>query len=267
MIKATPLLGLLVFLGACASKPSRILSLQRNGFALSVYLPKDYETSTRHYPVLYMHDGQNLFDRDASFGRDGQQEWEVDETFDASCQAPLVIGIHARLDRRGREYDASSLEGREYLKFIIEDLKPFIDRSYRTLPGTQDTFMAGSSLGGLITFQAGVRHPETFGRLGVFSPSFWASPTTLQNLPEELRKGARRQEFYFYVGDSENRKLPDGSSVAMLENTQQALEILRAGKIPVTLQIGKEATHGPRAWRAAFPEFTRWLKQSFDRCP
>ena len=125
-----------------------------------------------------MHDGQNLFDKATSFAG----EWGIDEAMDSIKNACIVVGIDNGGLKRMYEYNPNDTkqygrgEGRAYLAFIVNNLKPFIDKKYRTLPGKQYTWMAGSSMGGLITFYAGLYYPQVFGGLGVFSPSFWIAP-------------------------------------------------------------------------------------------
>jgi predicted alpha/beta superfamily hydrolase len=153
---------------------------------ITVYLPPDYfepDAAARRYPVLYMHDGQNLFDQATAFipGHD----WGVDEAAEILIGegrvAPLIIvGIDHAGDRRGDEltptFDArykSGGRGADYARMMIDELKPYIDEHYRTQPGRDTTGVGGSSLGGLISLYLGVTHPDVFGRLALFSPSLW----------------------------------------------------------------------------------------------
>lgn len=144
-----------------------------------VYLPPSYRHGDRRYPVLYMHDGQNLFDEATSFGA----EWGVDQTLEAGAEHGLeaiVVGIpnmgEARLDEYGpwreERHDAGG-SGDLYLDFIVQTLKPVIDRDFRTLPERGHTGIAGSSMGGLISLYAFFRDSETFGFAGVMSPALW----------------------------------------------------------------------------------------------
>lgn len=146
-----------------------------------VYLPPGYEEeSATRYPVLYLHDGQNLFDRATSFG----EEWHVDEAAEhliASGQIEplIVVGIYNTGQHRLDEYtptaDAKHRGGMadDYGRMLVEELKPLIDRTYKTLPGAANTAMGGSSLGGLLTLYLGLRYPTAFGRLAILSPSVW----------------------------------------------------------------------------------------------
>ena len=146
-----------------------------------IYYPPDYETSGKNYPVLYMHDGQNLFDQSTAFAG----EWEVDEAlnklFDEGYAVPIVIGIDNGGSYRIDEYTPwgnqsyGGGDGEAYMQFIVETLKPYIDANFRTLPGSRNTGIMGSSLGGLISHFGALQYPEVFGMAGLFSPSYWFS--------------------------------------------------------------------------------------------
>jgi predicted alpha/beta superfamily hydrolase len=143
-----------------------------------VHLPPSYESSHKQYPVLYMHDGQNLFDERTSYAGD----WQVDETMQLlgreGIEAVVVgipnNGVH-RLDEYSPFRDGHHRGGRgdEYLAFIVNTLKPMIDRDFRTLPDRANTATIGSSMGGLISLYAFFRYPEVFGLAGVMSPALW----------------------------------------------------------------------------------------------
>jgi predicted alpha/beta superfamily hydrolase len=158
---------------------SRFLRNQRD---LIVYLPPGYDDQPgRRFPVLYLHDGQNLFDGATSFipGMD----WHVGQTADQSiCSGavePLIIVGMYNTKARIREYTPTHVPklggGRadRYAKFLIEEVKPFIEREYRTLAGPEKTGIGGSSLGGLVSLYLGLRIPEAFGKIAALSPSVW----------------------------------------------------------------------------------------------
>lgn len=149
-----------------------------------VYLPPQYTTQPRRrFPVLYLHDGQNLFDGATSFipGR----EWQVDETAQRLIRngaiAPLIIvGIYNTGTHRVDEYtptrDPKTGHGGDadsYGRLLTRELKPFIDRTYRTHRGAANTGLGGSSLGALVTLYLGLKYPHVFGKLAVMSPSVW----------------------------------------------------------------------------------------------
>ncbi|MFC6999449.1 alpha/beta hydrolase [Rufibacter roseus] len=151
-----------------------------------LYLPSGYHLSKKRYPVLYMHDGQNLFDSFYSYSG----EWEVDETLDQLARRKkleiVVVGIENGGEERINEYTPwhnkqyGGGKGDAYVDFLVQTLKPYIDSHYRTLPGKTTTGVAGSSMGGLISLYAAVKYPEVYGRVGVFSPAFWLSPELYQ---------------------------------------------------------------------------------------
>ena len=144
-----------------------------------VYLPPSYERSDRRYPVLYMHDGQNLFDNATSYAG----EWRVDETMESLSREEgleaIVVGIPNMGVRRLDEYSPFVVPryggglGDLYLAFMVNSLKPLIDSHFRTRPEKQHTGIMGSSMGGLISLYAFFRYPTVFGFAGVMSPSLW----------------------------------------------------------------------------------------------
>jgi predicted alpha/beta superfamily hydrolase len=150
---------------------------------LLVYVPPEYEAEgKRRFPVLYMQDGQNLFDPKTSFIKGNY--WRMGETADALIEAgaiePLIIvGIYNAGERRIDEYtpgDDKRLGGGRadaYGRMLVEELKPFIDAQYRTLPGAEHCGLGGSSLGGLVSLYLGLQYPAVFSRLAVMSPSVW----------------------------------------------------------------------------------------------
>ena len=156
--------------------PSPQLDNERD---ILVYLPPSYLQSDKRYPVLYMHDGQNLFDEVTSFAG----EWHVDSTMEALSREgieAIVVGIPNAGARRIEEYAPfrDSKHGRrrhgdKYLSFITDTLKPLIDRDFRTRPERARTGIIGSSLGGLISLYAFFQYPHTFGLVGAMSPSLW----------------------------------------------------------------------------------------------
>ena len=150
---------------------------------ISVYLPPSYaDTPDARYPVFYLHDGQNLFDPRSSYvtGR----TWRAGETADrlageGKAEEMILVGIANTGFRRMAEYTPTRSyrmgggDGADYGLLLTRELKPFIDKTYRTLPTRAHTGLGGSSLGGLISLYLGLMHPDTFGKLAVISPSIW----------------------------------------------------------------------------------------------
>jgi predicted alpha/beta superfamily hydrolase len=154
---------------------------------VQVYLPPGYEREkSRRYPVLYLQDGQNVFEPGAV-----GMEWRVDETADDLIRAgriePLIVVAVANTNARRDEYTPTSVELKRpdggtskgggkatlYGRFLIEELKPFIDRTYRTLGNAASTAVGGSSLGGLASIWLALQHPEVFGSVLAVSPTVW----------------------------------------------------------------------------------------------
>jgi predicted alpha/beta superfamily hydrolase len=232
-----------------------------------IYLPKDYESSGMHYPVLYMHDGQHLFDEATSVGRMGPIEWRVDETIDQSAEKAIVVAIDHASDFKGREREYlvnpvngnERVYGRAYLEDIVDVLKPFVDTHYRTLSDQRHTALLGSSLGGLLNLYAGLRYASVFGTVGIFSPSIWIDRAGvdrwLDNAPVD-RESALMQFFYLYCGGMEVKKVQGASNVAMAEDmVALATRLKEYPSRTVYENIDPEGKHGALYWQREFPKF------------
>ena len=237
-----------------------------------IYLPKDYEHTDTRYPVLYMHDGQHLFDEAISVGRSGPVEWQVDETIDAAERQAIVVGIEhpPLIADRTREFlvfpfeEVSDPAGELYLRDIVEVLKPYVDQRYRTLSDKKHTAMAGSSFGGLLTLYAGLLHADVFGTLGVFSPSIWTGKKELAGFfAEKLEENPCLlcgQNYYFYAGGREKRRnAPEGHG----DMRADMLDFIDAHKkamcVKIMIDLDEEGKHGALYWRKAFTRFyPRW---------
>lgn len=206
-----------------------------NERTLLVYLPPGYEEDAgRRYPVLYMHDGQNLFDASTSFAG---VEWGVDEAAERLIKAgtiePIIItGIYNNTDRV-TEYtprpDGES--GDAYARFIVEEVKPFIDQTYRTDPSREKTGIAGSSLGGLISLYMVWAHADTFGRCGGVSPSLWWSDRWLTRQWQAAELGGMAgARIWIDMGTLEGRlEVSEGVSSAVADARELASVLERGG--------------------------------------
>ena len=224
--------------------------LKRNRI-IRLYLPEGYDSNkAKRYPVLYMHDGQNLFDAStAAYG-----EWNVDEALASMAKQCIVVGIDNG-PRRINEYNPyhtkrfGTGEGPAYTRFIVETLKPYIDKHYRTLRDRQNTAIAGSSMGGLISMYAVLKYPNVFGSAGVFSPSFWIAPKIYTMMSAAGKQFNNR--VYLYAGDSESAGL-----VNELNKAEKTLLSKTHGRI--AKKITKGAGHNEKAWSQEFPAFYKW---------
>ena len=225
-----------------------------------IYLPTDYETSGISYPVLYMHDGQNLFDTSTSFAG----EWQIDESLNAlikaGAPAAIVVGVENGGTYRIAEYtpwgnpNYGGGDGEKYVDFLVETLKPYIDQNYRTLPGRENTGIAGSSLGGLVSFYAGLKHQDVFSKIGIFSPSFWFSDSSY-TFARETEKQFDLQ-MYFVAGGKEGT---DNEVVVACENMIDTL--LQSGftASEMHLSTNPDGAHSEWFWRSEFPACYRWF--------
>ncbi|UOE46803.1 alpha/beta hydrolase-fold protein [Mucilaginibacter sp. SMC90] len=220
-----------------------------------ICLPAGYDTGRKQYPVIYMHDGQNLFDEYTS----GYGEWGIDELMDKipTQQESIIVGIDHGGEYRITEYDPYSSkygEGRgdDYVQFLIKRLKPYIDTHYRTQTDAAHTTIAGSSMGGLISMYAALKYPEVFGNAGIFSPAFWIAPQIYDQAQQAVVN--KKSRFYFVCGDAE--------SESMVADMQKMADIvkakgIRASNAPVT--VIKGASHNEKQWNGDWPGFYKWL--------
>ncbi len=220
-----------------------------------VYLPKNYENSEKAYPIIYMHDAQNLFDAYTSYAG----EWKIDEYLDSSSQPEsIIVGIEHGNEKRIEELTPYPNEkygggkGDAYLDFIIKTLKPKIDSTYRTRTEPQHTTIFGSSLGGLISFYAAVKYPETFGKAGVFSPSFWFSGQ-IYGFASEADIPAT-SKFYFLMGTKESE-----TAVADLQKMVDLLIQKGVDSKQIINKIVEGGEHNESFWSNEFPEAYQWL--------
>jgi alpha-glucosidase len=227
-----------------------------------IYLPPDYTTSSKKYAVLYMHDGQNVFDDATSYAG----EWSVDEFMDSlKDKACIVVGIDNGGTKRINEYCPYDFntriggggvqgkgEGDQYVDFLAKTLKPFIDKNYRTLSDKSHTYIAGSSMGGIISMYAVLKFPDVFGGAGVFSPAFWVGPKIFDDVKD---KGSKvHSKIYFYAGGKESdRMVPD------MMRVYDDMKKLSKPSENFTSFVDENAQHNEAAWRKYFPQFYLWL--------
>ncbi|HEX6041748.1 alpha/beta hydrolase [Longimicrobium sp.] len=229
-----------------------------------IYLPPGYASTNRRYPVLYMHDGQNVFDAATSYAG----EWGVDEALDSLAAAGdpgvIVVAVDNGPERMA-EYSpwthprAGGGQGDAYVDFLANTLKPWIDARYRTRPGPESTGIMGSSMGGLISLAAAFRRPDVFGQIGVFSPSLWFSDSVFV-AARESRPAGYRPRFYFVSGGSEGP--PEDARVVVTGQEMMVRALDEAGWTPatdVTSVAPDDGKHSEWFWRREFPAAYQWL--------
>jgi predicted alpha/beta superfamily hydrolase len=227
-----------------------------------VYRPPDYEDEDRRYPVMYMHDGQNLFDPETSFvkGRTWQFGEHADQLIRAGEIEPLiVVGVY-NTPRRLEEYTHArdkrmgGGDAQKYGQLLVEELKPWIDNEYRALPDEANSAMGGSSLGGLVTLYLGLEHAATFGKLAVMSPSIWWNHKSILGYVNEY-DGPPWPKIWLDVGDGEGRRVH--ADVDLL------YERLKTNgwkpEVNIHYQLAVGGTHDEAAWAARVGDMLRFL--------
>ena len=226
---------------------------------ISALLPYDYYESDRRYPVLYLQDGQNLFNPDAPFG-----DWAIDRSMESLASSGLkdiiIIAVDHGKKERIIEYFPyynnrfGQGKGRHYVQFMKEKLIPYVNTKYRTLRGFSNTGIGGSSMGGLISLYAGLSRPKLFGKMMIFSPSLWTS----SKIYEEAYgfKPTRESKIYVYAGGKE--------SAHHLPNVKRLTGILKS-KTPTysnfafKVVINEDGEHSETYWKDEFPKALKWL--------
>ena len=228
-----------------------------------IYLPPGYASSHRRYPVIYMHDGQNVFDNATS----GFGEWGVDETLDSlhalGDRGAIVVAVDHGGTKRLDEYSPfrnpryGGGEGDAYVDFLAHTLKPYVDRHYRTLPDRLNTGVMGSSMGGLISLYAALKYPNVFGRAGVFSPALWFSDANYA-YARAARPPLPGTRLYFVTGAHEG----DTPQVYVADQRRMIDTLAKAGfraGVQVDSAIRADGTHQEWFWRREFPRAYLWL--------
>jgi metallo-beta-lactamase class B len=226
-----------------------------------IYLPRGYARSARRYPVLYMHDGQNVFDAATSFAG----EWGVDETLDSLRAQAIVVAVDNGGAFRLNEYNPwkaanTSLgggEGDRYLDFLVTTLKPYIDKRYRTRRDPAHTGIMGSSMGGLISLYAVLKRPDVFGRAGVFSCACWVARPYVYELARTAGRPRGDARIFFVAGELETR---DGE--AARDQREMVDTLVAAGwrrGANVRSIVSPDGRHSEWFWRREFPAAFSWL--------
>jgi predicted alpha/beta superfamily hydrolase len=243
-------------------------AILQNKRSIIVYLPPGYDKDPDvRYPVLYMHDGQNVFDDATS----SAGEWRADETAEMLIQARriepiIIVGIY-NTPRRVWEYtpsvDPEELDGGDgpkYARFLIDELKPFIDQTYRTKADREHTAIAGSSLGGLISLWIGANHSDVFSRVAAVSPSLWWGECEF--LHELMRTPELLKPLRVWVDMGTDEGSPVGKVANVLFCKQLVTAMKRAGltedKDFKFLEV-KDAQHNERAWSDRFDKVLLFL--------
>jgi predicted alpha/beta superfamily hydrolase len=231
---------------------------------ISVYLPEAYETEPeRRFPVFYLQDGQNLMDPATAYipGRTWRAGEAADRTAREGLAEPVIlVGVANTGVRRMAEYtprrdrQLGGGEGDVYGRLLVEELKPFLDMTFRTLPAGESTGLGGSSLGGLISLYLGLRYPQVFTRLGVLSPSIWWNQRSILNFVS-MADPKPELRIWLDIGTGEGqRHVHDTELLHRL--------LLRKGwqdEVDLRCTLVPDAVHNEDAWAARFGEVLSFL--------
>jgi len=243
---------------------------------LRVLVPANYfspHNAHRSYPVLYLQDGQNLFDDTTS----NSGEWHVDETVEhlvGSFKIPpmLVVGIDYAGAQRSSEYlpypnsrsqeasarDANAVRGKDYVKFLLTEVMPFIEKHYRVSRGAANTGLGGSSYGGDISLYTVLEHPGIFGHVLIESPVLWIGDDQLIKDCEKAKQ--LPPKMYLGIGTSETTdQQPSAEIVQSVEELEKVLRKKGMGPSRLKVAVEQNAVHNEGAWSRRLPEALLFL--------
>lgn len=230
---------------------------------LAIYLPENYELDTIAYPVIYFLDGQSLFDQKIMEGH----EWQVDEVLDSVAllgqTKSIVVGVYNSDRDRMTEYKPFTsphlpkekvVTGDKHAKWIVSDLKNWVDKNYRTINTPESTVIGGASLGGLMAYYMLMEYPEVFGGAIVFSPSFWVNDRVY-----ELHKkvnNLKDKRIFFNAGELET---------PTVESIKKMYKVLLDSGLPkenMLLDVEKDEGHWHMTWRKGFVKTYPWIMEN-----
>lgn len=235
-----------------------------------VYVPNSYkDDSEKRYPVLYMHDGQNLYkDEDAGYG----MSWGISDYLEQSGLELIVVGIDCNTEgyKRLDEYSPwvsttireklPSLEGeiggegKDYIDYIVHELKPLIDKKYRT--DADETSMAGSSMGGLISTYAACAYPHIFRKVASISSAYWFNQEEIEDLIKQSDL-SKIKKFYLDVGTNESTESVDNQNY--IQSSERVYQILKEKVKNCKFEIAEGAVHNELAWKERVPAIFTYL--------
>ncbi|WP_027381613.1 alpha/beta hydrolase-fold protein [Chryseobacterium daeguense] len=223
-------------------------------------LPYDYYISQKSYPVLYLQDAQNLFNEGSGYGN-----WEIDKKLSILAEYGrgdvIIIAIEHGSEERIKEYIfdndnvANGSEGKKYIRFITDTLKPYVDENYRTKKDRENTGIGGSSLGALISIYSGFLYPEVYSKLLIFSPSLWVEPNN--NFPMMNFRTPFKTKIYLYGGGQEGSKMV--KRIHIFEEYLKRWEKKNLFDFEFKTNINPEGTHSEFYWSQEFPRAIEWL--------
>ena len=251
--------------------PSKILKTELKVF---VMLPKSYAKTQKHYPVLYMHDGQNLFDEALSYKG---EIWGVYEMYEECPELPevIIVGIETAGEYRSDllvpytfnfkdlgfdQYGTKDYGGLtdDYLQYIIHELKPYIDQKYRTFKSPKNTAIMGSSFGGVCSTYAAIKYNKHFSRFGCLSNAYWVIQKEMEEAAQEASIHTIKK-LYLDTGTKESSRAIEAEQY--IDSNQKIYDILKTKIDPerIRFDIIADAVHSENAWRERLPNIISFL--------
>lgn len=239
-----------------------IPGLQRTR-SIRLYLPPNYESTNEVYPVLYMQDGQNLFDNNTSYAG----EWRIDETlnslYDKYGFSLIVVGIDNGQETRINEYSPwenpkyGKPEGSLYVDFIVTVLKPYIDKNYRTRSEVANTGIMGSSMGGLISHYAILAYPEVFSKAGIYSPSYWFTDEVFKFTEQHSARLTPAHRIHLLGGSQEGSR----EMGAKMQRVHHIIDNKQPPGANIRLDVIAGGKHSESFWAEHFADTVIYLFQ------
>ena len=228
-----------------------------------LYMPDDWQTSGRRYPVLYMFDGHNVFfDSHATYGK----SWGMGEYLDKNKKQLIIVAVECNHVGNGRMAEYSPVDisfsetdkihgrGKEYMDWLVGELKPFIDANYPTMPDREHTSICGSSMGGLMSLYAVCEYNHIFNKAACISPSFWVDKDKVLKIVESS-KLAPDTSIYIDYGALELPNHPTSSEALF-----SVARLLLTRRVNVVLKIIPGGTHSESSWEKQIPVFMQFLE-------
>lgn len=228
-----------------------------------IYLPDYYDKDEiTRYPVLYMFDGHNVFfDGDATYGK----SWGMNCYMTWTRKPLIIVAVECNTKGNGRlrEYSPVSFsdekygnirgQGKKYMNWLVNELKPYIDENYRTLPDREHTYIAGSSMGGLMAIYAVTVYNHVFRQAAALSPSLWVEPEKVLRMVEQSEVGS---DTVIYMDYGSEELANHGY---MLERLTDMAGVLLSKNVNLTFRIVPEGNHSEASWERQVPVFMECL--------
>ncbi|MBN2300174.1 MAG: alpha/beta hydrolase [Acholeplasmataceae bacterium] len=255
---------------------SLFIPTTNNQRTIRILLPDKYDENKKSYPVLYMHDGQNLFEDDIAYGG---HSWKIYETLHMLIEKNLaseiiIVGIdnsNLRLFEYSPWKASNEIKIRDaidvgglgdvYADFIVNHVKPFIDKNYRTMNDYQNTMIAGSSMGAYISCYIAIKYPNIFMNVGVFSLASWFNEESFLEFIEQAEIDPH-QRYFISIGrnESSNQSITDFNTI-YLQNSRHLCSLLKHKDIGDVLYIETDDQHNELAWQKVFADFIRFINK------